>query len=47
MGGAICFIQSTISNVNLLQKHLDRQIQKSWLTKYVGTLWRSQVDTEN
>lgn len=41
---AICIIQSTDSDVILIQKHPHVHIQIQ-LIKYLGTLWASQVDT--
>ena len=44
IGRAICFPQSSDSNVNLIRKHPHGHTQKLHLTKYMDAPWSSQVD---
>ena len=46
LGKAICFTQSTKSNVNLTLKHPHRHTQEQRLTKDLRNPWPSQVDTK-
>ena len=47
LGRAICFTQSNNLNVNLIQKkkNLVETLKIIYLSKYLGILWSTQVDT--